>query len=174
MMEDLMRSLILGGASLLLATTFSFSVQATEFTLGKITSDIDKDYALLVYDRDDMTGEIVKLYADAYSQGVRIERKEFEEAGLQRGIVLLKKDKYEIVRLQSSNFERARGGTLRLDTLYSAVSSERRVYEFEVLVDPDKVRLETRNGEFNRMHFIAKRSRILGPIGIEKIQFINE
>lgn len=169
-----MRSLILGGASLLLATTFSFSVLATEFTLGKITSDIDKDYALLVYDRDDMTGEIVKLYADAYSQGVRVERKEFEEAGLQRGIILLKKDKYEIVRLQSSNFERARGGTLRLDTLYSALSGERRVYEFEVLVDPDKVRLETRNGEFNRMHFIAKRSRILGPIGIEKIQFINE
>ena len=169
-----MRSLILGGASLLLATTFSFSVQATEFTLRKITSDIDKDYALLVYDRDDVTGEILKLYADAYSQGVKIERKEFEEAGLLRGVVLLKKDKYEIVRLQSSNLERARGGTLRLDTLYSAVSGERRDYEFEVMVDPDKVRLETRNGEFNRMHFIAKRSRILGPIGIEKIQFINE
>ncbi len=159
---------------LLCALTFislHSSLNAREYNLAKITSDIDSDYALLVYDRDDITGEIKHLYADAYSKGALVERKEFSEEGLDKGVVLLQKDKFEIVKIQSSNFEKNHGGTLRMDTLYSALSGERRVYEFEVLVEEDAVRLETRDGEFNLMHFIAKRSRLLGPIGIEKIVF---
>lgn len=148
---------------------------AKEFVLAKITSDIDGNYALLVYERDEQTNEIVSMFADAYESGARVERKIVDENGLSKGIVLLEKDRYQIVKIQSSNFDRDRGGLFKLDTLYSALSGERRVYEFEVVVNPEDVVLETRStGEFNRMHFIAKRSRVLGPIGIEKIQFIKE
>ena len=94
-----MKKCILNLVSILLLLLFSISAFATEMTLGKITSDIDKDYALLVYDRSIDTGEIIHLYADSYSQGVRVNRQEFDDNDLERGIVLLKKDKYEIVKL---------------------------------------------------------------------------
>lgn len=169
-----MRQMILGASALFLGISLSFQAMAKEVTLARITSDIDGNYALLVYDRDDVTNEVKAMYADAYEGGQRVERKAVDENGLNTGIVLLEKDRYQIVKIQSSNFDRDRGGIFKLDTLYSAVSGERRVYEFEVSVESDRVVMETRNGEFNRMHFIAKRSRILGPIGIEKIQFIKE
>lgn len=169
-----MRQMILGASALLVGISLSFTTMAREVTLARITSDIDGNYALLVYDRDDVTEEVKAMYADAYENGNRVERKVVDEKGLKAGIVLLEKDRHQIVKIQSSNFDRDRGGLFKLDTLYSAVSGERRVYEFEVAVHPERVAMETRNGEFNRMHFIAKRSRILGPIGIEKIQFIKE
>lgn len=169
-----MRQMILGASALILGISLTFNAFAKEETLARITSDIDRNYALLVYDRDDVTNEVKAMYADAYENGSRVERKAFDERGLNTGIVLLEKDRYQIVKIQSSNFDRDRGGIIKLDTLYSAVSGERRVYEFEISVHADRVTLETRNGEFNRMHFIAKRSRVLGPIGIEKIQFIKE
>ncbi len=169
-----MRQMILGVSGFFMALALSSSIFAKEVTLARITSDIDGNYALLVYDRDDVTNDVVAMYADAYENGQRVERKALDENGLGRGIVLLEKDRYQIVKIQSSNFNRDRGGIIKLDTLYSALSGERRVYEFEVTVEADRVVMETRPGEFNRMHFIAKRSRVLGPIGIEKIQFIKE
>lgn len=169
-----MRQMILGVSGFFMALALSSSIFAKEVTLARITSDIDGNYALLVYDRDDVTNDVVAMYADAYENGQRVERKALDENGLGRGIVLLEKDRYQIVKIQSSNFNRDRGGIIKLDTLYSALSGERRVYEFEVTVEADRVVMETRLGEFNRMHFIAKRSRVLGPIGIEKIQFIKE
>lgn len=169
-----MRQMILGATALVMGISLTFSTLAKEVTLAKITSDIDGNYALLVYDRDDVTNEVKAMYADAYENGNRVERKAVDQRALGAGIVLLEKDRYQIVKIQSSNFDRDRGGVFKLDTLYSAVSGERRVYEFDVTVHSDRVAMETRNGEFNRMHFIAKRSRILGPIGIEKIQFIKE
>ncbi len=159
--------------SLSVFTLFQFSIFAKEETLAKITSDMDNDYALLVYERGE-NGDVEHLYADQYSKGVRVERAELKDSELDRGIVLLRKDRYDIMKIQSSDFDRSRGGTLKLDTLYSALSGERRVYEFNMTIDLDRVFFDVKGQEFNHMHFIAKRSRILGPIGIEKIQYTKD
>ena len=87
------------------------------------------------------------------------------------GIVLNRKDKYITVRIYSHNFDESSGGVLFLDTLYNGVNGQRKEYVIEATMDGSDAVMTYNKVAFNRMHFVAKRSPILGVIGIEKVNF---
>jgi len=150
----------------------SFTLHAEEKVLCTVTNDIDAEMAKMVYEMDQDQRAIVHLYKDTYRDGRRTERVEMKVSDLiNGGIVLNRKDKYVTVRMWSDNYDSERGGVLYLDTLYSGVSGERRQYNFEIAMDKNGPVMLYSGVEFSQMKFIAKRSRVLGPIGIEKVIF---
>lgn len=154
---------------------FSVSSYAIEKVLCLVTSDIDKEVGKMVYDYDDETREVKHIYQDRYLNDVRIGRTEIDMSDLLGdGVVLHKKDKYITVRLYSHNYDPSSGGVLYLDTLYNGVKNERKEYAMEVRMDGGADAVMTYNNQaFTRMHFVAKKSPILGVIGIEKVSFLK-
>ncbi len=151
---------------------FSILVHAEEKVLCTVTNDIDSEVAEMSVDMDADQRSILHLYKDTFKGGVRMSREEMKVSDLTNGgIVLNRKDKYITVRMWSDNYDQQRGGILYLDTLYSGVNGERRQYEFDLVVDKNGPIMIYEKQEFNKMKFIAKRSPILGPIGIAKVAF---
>lgn len=151
---------------------FIFKAQAEEMLLCHVTNDIDKDEGRIIYEMDEDGRKILHLYQDSYHDGVRSARIELRASELRQGIVLNRKDKYITVRMHSDNFDET-GGVLYLDTLYSGVSGERKEYVLEMAINKSRPELIQNKVPFNKMKFIAKRSRVLGVIGIEKVLFAN-
>lgn len=161
------RALSVYALSALLSLSF-----AAEKVLCVVTNDIDKETGRMVYELDDEQRVIKHLYKEKWVNNKLVERIELEPKDLLGdGLVLHRKDKYITVRLHSNNFDESRGGTLFLDTLYNGVSGVRKEYVINVDINGDQVRMSTTQGEFKTMHFVAKRSPVLGPIGIEKVVF---
>lgn len=155
-----------------LILTCPVSLQAAERVLCEVTNDIDKEVGKMVYELDQDGRSIKHLFKDRYVDNRRVAREELKAADLVgKGIVLHRKDKYVTVRMYSHNFDEQRGGVLYLDTLYNGVSGERKEYAMEIGISPDEVKMIHENTAFNKMHFIAKRHRVLGPIGIERVVF---
>lgn len=159
--------------SMALFVSYSLSAFGAEIVLCEVGSDIDNDIGKIVYEMDEDGRAIKHLYQDTFRNGQRTARIELEAAGLRNGIVLNRKDKYITVRMYSDNFEAETGGVLYLDTLYSGVSGERKEYEMQMAMDKSGPVLIQNKQTFRKMKFIAKRSRILGVIGIEKVLFGN-
>lgn len=157
--------------SVLLCSLISFSAYAEEKVLCTVTSDIDNDLGKIVYEMDQDNRAIAHLYQDTYHNGTRTERIELKTDGLRDGVVLNKRDKYVILRIHSDNYDSERGGVLFLDTLYSALSGERREYEMDLAMDTKGPVLSSNKQNFSKMLVTAKRSKVFGVIGIEKISF---
>lgn len=158
-----------------LLSTFLNTLFAAEKVLCLVTSDLDKEVGKMVYELDEEARVIKHLYRERYIDNKLIERVEmYPKDLLGDGVILSKRDKHIAVRLYSYNFDESSGGVLYLDTLYSGVSGQRKEYPIEVRIENNNNALITYNQvPFNRMHFIAKRSPILGPIGIEKVNFMK-
>ena len=151
----------------------SFSAFSAEKTLCNVSSDIDSDTGKIIYEMDEDNRAIKHLFMDSYHNGVRSSRTELAAEGLKEGIILAKKDKYIIIRMHSDNYDTESGGLLYLDTLYSALSSERKEYMIELTKDNSGVVLLQNKQVFTKMKFVAKRSKMLGVIGIEKVILNN-
>ena len=163
---------VLNTISIIVFFVTSFSVYASELVLCTVTSDIDNDTAKIVYEMDQDNRAIQHLYQDSFHEGTRTARIELDASGLKDGVVLNQKDKYIIVRMHSDNYDSERGGVLYLDTLYSGVSGQRKEYEMDVVKTIKGFEL-VHNNSFTQMKFIAKRSKVLGVIGIERVEFGN-
>lgn len=152
--------------------TISFSAFAAEKVLCTVTNDVDKEVGKMVYEYDEDSRVVTHLYKERWLDNKRIERVEMQAKDLLGdGIVLNRKDKYVTVRLYSHNFDESSGGVLYLDTLYNGVNGQRKEYTIEVRMDSGEAVMTYNKQAFNRMHFVAKRSPILGVIGIEKVNF---
>jgi hypothetical protein len=159
-------------AILILSVSFSFAF-AAEKVLCIVTNDVDKETGKMVYEMDEEARVIKHLYKEKYVNDKLVDRVEMNAADLLGdGVVLHKKDKYVTVRLYSHNFDVSSGGVLFLDTLYNGIKGERKEYAIEARIDggTDAI-MSYENKAFSRMHFVAKRSGILGVIGIEKVNF---
>ncbi|MBC7713131.1 MAG: hypothetical protein H7177_07315 [Rhizobacter sp.] len=154
-------------------STFINASQATEKLLCVVTSDLDSDTAKLTYEMDEDGRKITHLWSEKWVNNKLVERAEMKmDDLLGDGVILNKKDKYVTVRLYSHNFDEERGGVLYLDTLYNAVNGTRKEYTIEVSKNTNnEIEMANNKVTFNKMKFIAKKSPILGPIGIEKVTF---
>ncbi|MDO9181656.1 MAG: hypothetical protein Q7U04_04570 [Bacteriovorax sp.] len=152
-------------------SAMSFQAWSLENTLCLVSSDLDNDYGKIVYQMDQDNREILHLYQESYHDGKLSGRIELNAQGLQEGIVLNRKDKYITVRMHSDNYDPERGGVLYLDTLYSGVSGERREYAMELGMDKEGPVLVKDKVKFEKMKFIAKRSKVFGVIGVERVVF---
>ena len=151
----------------------SFSIYAEE-ALCTITSDIDSTRAVLTYELDPSTKTITHLYQETYENDRMTNRFEMDLNKITNGgIVFLERSNYDIVRIWSDNFDHDLGGVLYLDTLYSGVSGERRQYELDLAKKGAGLVVSHNKADFKSMKIIAKRSKIFGIIGIDKILFSN-
>lgn len=158
--------------ALFMLSSILSATEAQEKVLCDVTNDIDKETARIVYEIDEESRELKGLFTERYVNNKLVERKVLDLRDLLgAGVVLHKKDKYVTVRLYSHNFDEVRGGVLYLDTLYSAVSGQRREYVIETSISDAEATMSYNGSDFKKMHFVAKRSGILGPIGIERIEF---
>lgn len=144
---------------------------AEEKVLCDLSSDMDSDTGKIVYEMDSENRGIEHLYQDSYRNGTRVARIELKAEALREGIILNQKDNHIIVRIHSDNYDADRGGVLYIDTLYSGISGERREYVMEMAMDKEGPVLHRYNKPFNKMAFVAKRSKVFGIIGIERINF---
>ena len=160
---------------LLLFFTFIYALSAVagEQVLCVVSSDLDSDTGKIVVEMDQDNRTILHLYMDSYHDTKLTTRTELKASDLQAGIVLNRKDKYIIVRMHSDNFEPESGGLLYLDTLYNAISGERKEYLFDLAMELSGPVLIQNKQNFKAMKFVAKRSKVLGVIGIEKVVFEN-
>ena len=159
--------------AVVLAFAFNINAMAIEKLICVVSSDIDSDVGKMVVEMDQDNRGIEHLYQDSYRDGKLTSRIELNAADLKEGIVLNRKDKYITVRMHSDNFDPERGGVLYLDTLYSGISGERKEYEMDIAMDMTGPVLIQNNQNFSLMKFVAKRSKIFGVIGIEKVIFGN-
>jgi len=159
---------------LVLLSTYFNVTYAVEKVLCLVTSDVDKDVGKMVYELSEDGRTITHLYKESYSNGTLTSREELKVQDLLgNGIILNKVDKYVTVRMYSYNFDVESGGVIYLDTLYNGVTGERKEYVIEVNHDGENARMIYNKSEFSRMNFIAKRSKILGIIGIDKVNFMK-
>jgi hypothetical protein len=158
---------------MVLSFTFAISAMEAEKVLCVVSSDIDSDIGKIVVQMDQDDRAIEHLYQDSYRDSKLTARIELKADDLRSGIVLNRKDKYITVRMHSDNFDPERGGVLFLDTLYSGISGERKEYEMQLAIDKTGPVLIQNKQNFSKMNFVAKRSKIFGVIGIEKVLFGN-
>jgi hypothetical protein len=153
--------------------TFFSTSQAAEKLLCVVTSDIDSDVGRLTYEMDEDGRKITHLWSEKWVNNKLVERNEMKTSDLLGpGIILNKKDKYVIIRLYSHNYDDERGGVLYIDTLYNAIKDERKEYTVEVSKNNNNEIEMSNNGlMFSKMKFIAKKSPIIGIVGIDKINF---
>ncbi len=143
-----------------------------EEVLANLTSDVDNDTGKIAYEMDQDLRSFEHIFLDKYVGGARTERAEMNvQQLLNGGIVLLKVSNVNVVRIWSDNFDLERGGVLYLDTLYNGVSGERKQYTLEISKLNNGFGIFYNKTEYKNLKFIAKRSRVLGVVGIEKIQF---
>lgn len=154
-----------------LLSFISLNAYAVEKKICIVKSDMDQDYGTIVYDYDEGNDKINHLYMDQFKNGVFQKRLELSASELKSSIVLLQKDSKIVLRIQSDNFDLNSGGVLKLDTLYNAIKDSRKEYEFDLAKSNEGFKLFNKNVEFNEIKFIAKRSKVLGVIGIEKVVF---
>ena len=155
--------------STILSTAFG-----AEKVLCIVTNDIDKEVGKMVVDYDEESRVVTHLYKERWVDNKRIERVEMQTKELLGdGVILNRKDKYITVRIYSHNFDESSGGILYLDTLYNGVNGQRKEYTIEARMDGADAVMTYNKQPFNRMHFVAKRSAILGVIGIEKVNFMK-
>lgn len=148
------------------------ATEAREKILCDVTNDIDKETARIVYEIDEESRELKGLFTERYVNNKLVERSALDISDLLgAGVVLHKKDKYVTVRLYSHNFDEVRGGILYLDTLYNAINGQRKEYVIETSISDAEATMSYNGVAFKKMHFVAKRSGILGPIGVERIEF---
>lgn len=159
--------------TLALTTILSIAF-GTEKTLCIVTNDIDKEVGKMVVDYDEDSRVVTHFYKERWLDNKRIERVEMNAKDLLGdGIVLNRKDKFITVRLYSHNYDESSGGVLYLDTLYNGINGQRKEYTIEARMDGSDAVMTYNKKPFSRMHFVAKRSPILGVIGIEKVNFMN-
>ena len=160
--------------AVLALTSLLSTVSATEKVLCIVTNDIDKEVGKMVVDYDEESRVVAHLYTEKWVNNVRVDRVEINADDLNgNGVVLNRKDKHITVRLYSHNFDKSSGGILYLDTLYNGVKGQRKEYTIEARMDGSDAVMTYNHQAFNRMHFVAKRSAILGVIGIEKVNFLK-
>lgn len=151
----------------------AYALDSEEKILCTAISDIDSDVGKIVYQMDQDNRAIQHLYQDTYHNGNRTNRIELKAVELRDGIVLNRRGKYDVIRIHSDNYDPERGGILYLDTLYSGISGERREYEMELAMDKSGPVLIADKQNFSKMNIVAKRSKLFGIIGIERIGFGN-
>ncbi len=159
--------------SLIFSFIFSFSANAAEKLLSIVASDIDTDFAKIIYEMDQDERQIIHLYLDTYHNSQLTTRNELKADELKGGIILNQKDKIIIVRMYSDNYDSERGGIIYLDTLYNGLNGERREYMMDLAIDKNGPVLIQNKIQFHKMNLVAKRSKVFGVIGIEKVKFEN-
>lgn len=155
----------------LLLSLLSFKVYSTEEVLSITDNDDNNEIYLLIVNVDESTQSLKELFKDTYIGGKKMRRDVLNPLNLNTkdGVILEKRDNYNVLNLKSDNFDYSRGGRIIIDTLYNGISGERRFFDLELAKDKNSWKLFKNNKAVSKFHVKVNKVIILGTVGIKTI-----
>jgi site-specific DNA-adenine methylase len=149
----------------------SFNLSAKEEILSTTDNDDNNEVYNLVVNVDDTTQTLKELFKDTYVNGSKIKRDLLNPNDLttKNGMVLERRDKYNVLNLKSDNFDYDRGGRITIDTLYNGITGERHNYEIELAKDQSEWRIFKDKKSVSKFHVKVNKKIIVGTVGIKTI-----
>lgn len=146
-------------------------LMAREETLSITDNDDNNEVYNLVVNIDDTTQSLKDLYKDTYVGGKKIRRDHLNPDDLKtkEGVILEKRDNYNVLNLKSDNLDFDRGGRIIIDTLYNAISGERKQVDVELAKDKNAWRLFKDKKAVSKFHVRVNKVLVLGTVGIKTI-----
>ena len=144
---------------------------AREIILATITRDDSQSISQLVINTSDDDRVINEIYKDDFHGTTKISRDQFDiEQFSKTGIVLEKKDKYNILILKSENFDQEQGGMVTIDSLYNGVNGKRKQYQLNLAKGKSGWGLDQDGKEIKNFHIQINKIVIVGTVGIKNIK----
>ncbi len=136
---------------------------AKEVHLATVTNDVYPTPYKIGLTIDDSTGDIVNFFVDN-EKGKRIGS--YVPSELAGGVTIYKARGFSVVKVFSQFMDITKEADFAIELLYSGVS--RKKVRFNVMINKvkDSWKASYDDSFFNKIHLIANRSRLLGPIGI--------
>lgn len=149
----------------------SFNLLAHEEVLSVTDNDDNNEVYNLVVGVDDTTLSLKDLFKDTYVAGKKIKRDVLNPEDLKtpQGVILEKRDNYNVLNLKSDNFDYDRGGRIVIDTLYNGISGVRKNYEVELARDKNSWKLFKGTAVVSKFHVKVNKVIVVGKVGIKTI-----
>jgi len=156
---------------ILLFFLFSFNAIAREEILTITDNDDNREVYNLVVNVDESTQSLKELFKDTYLNGVKIRRDVLnpEHLKTKSGMILEKRDNFNVLNLKSDNMDTDRGGRITIDTLYNGLTGERKNYDIELAKDKDGWKIFKGQKVVSKFHVKVNRVIIAGAVGIKTI-----
>ncbi len=154
--------------------SLSNSTYAGLTQLLSISNEEDKEITrfLIETDKDDRIA--LKFHQDTHApNGGLIRRVTATSTDLNqaKGLILKQQDKYIVVALKSSNFDRELGGVIKIDTLVNGATGARKIYEINLAKDKTGWSIFNRqNTKITKMHLVSNKLKLFGTVGIKEIK----
>jgi hypothetical protein len=144
---------------------------ASEETLSITDNDDNNEVYNLVVNVDDNTQTLKNLYKDTFIKGKKIRRDDLNPLDLKTsdGVILEKRDNYNVLNLKSDNFDYDRGGKIIIDTLYNGITGDRRSVDLELAKDQNSWKLFRNKIAVSKFHVKVNKVIVLGTVGIKTI-----
>lgn len=162
-------------SKLLFVLTFLFSLyvqtaRSAEQTLATIGNDENKNTYLLIVDTNEESRAIKTFYKDVYTNGKKVSREALDYRVLMRtGMILEQRDKYVVLKLNSSNFDQHQGGIITVDTLYNGANGTRKSYEVQMAKEKSGWALINKGKIVKQIFIQTNKVMVLGSVGIKNL-----
>lgn len=148
------------------------SLYAREINLVLITNDCDR-LPTYFYLRLDKHGDIREFgRKDLDTSGRIINRVAFENLNIAE-VVLKRERGRKVVVMRGNNVGPVYGGHLELDYLYNGITHKRKSFSMKLVRDNDKWKIYSNNRPLSHLHFKVHRKRLIGVIGIKRVQIVK-
>ena len=152
---------------------------ANEEVLSITDNNDNNEVYSLVVNVDDNTQALNGLFKDTYINGNKIKRDILNPLDLKAasGMILEKRQAFNVLNLKSNNFDYDQGGTIIIDTLYNGITGERKTIELELAKDKDKDKdndkeiwkLFKNQVPVSKFHVKVNKVILAGTVGIKTI-----
>ncbi|MBC7537959.1 MAG: hypothetical protein H7281_04010 [Bacteriovorax sp.] len=149
----------------------SAALLANEETLSITDNDDNNEVYNLVVSVNDTTQTLKNLFKDTFVNGKKIRRDDLNALDLKTkdGVILEKRDNYNVLNLKSDNFDYDRGGKIIIDTLYNGITGERKTLDLELAKDKNSWKLFKNKVAVSKFHVKVNKVIVLGTVGIKTI-----
>lgn len=157
--------------SLAVSLIFSSHAFAHEEVLTTTDNDDNNEVYTLIVNVDDSTQVLKELFKDTYVNGSKVRRDVLnaEDLKTKNGVILERRDNFNVLNLKSDNFDYDRGGKIVIDTLYNGITGERKLYDLELAKDQTSWKLYKNQKPVSKFHVKVNRVIIAGTVGIKTI-----
>lgn len=150
---------------------FSTTLLAREEILSITDNDDNNEVYNLVVNVDESTQTLKDLFKDTYVGGKKIKRDHLnpEDLKTKEGVILEKRDNYNVLNLKSDNLDFDRGGRIIIDTLYNGISGDRKQVDVELAKDKTSWKLFKDKKPVSKFHVRVNKVIVIGTVGIKTI-----
>lgn len=160
--------------AIFLISTISLSMGcalAKDHLLSVISNDEDANTYNIVLATDENDVEVEQVVKNEFdSRGKIISQDKYNVSQLGKGVAMVVRKGYEIVKLKANNLNQSDSADLEMDVLVSAISKERVKYEMEVKKVGSSWKLYLDGKNAKKLHFITNKKMLIGTVGIKNIQ----